>query len=146
MIVVSAGHVGATRGSGIVSSTADVLEMSVVRVIIGVVGVCVMCLLGARRRRGGMEERIVFGLYQLCGNSGSVGRVSLFGLRWCGWCRWGVGRGLGPGFGGVGWYYVCVSCECGFFCVDGRSSYPYIVLGGYMHILGAHSSRIFNLT
>ena len=29
--VVSAGHVGGTRGSGMVSSTADVLWMSVVR-------------------------------------------------------------------------------------------------------------------
>ena len=25
------------------------------------------------------------------------------------WCKWGVGRGLG-----VGWCYVCVSCESGF--------------------------------
>ena len=32
--------------------------------------------------------------------------MSVFGLRWC---RWGVGRG----FGGVGWCYVCVSCESG---------------------------------
>ena len=32
----------------------------------------------------------------------SVGRVSVFGLRWCGWCRWGVGllQGL-TGWGGV---------------------------------------------
>ena len=33
MVVVSAGHVGGTRGSGIVSSAADVLGMSVVRVM-----------------------------------------------------------------------------------------------------------------
>ena len=33
--------------------------------------------------------------------------------------------------------YVCVSCEYGFICVDGRSRYLYIVLGGYLHILGA---------
>ena len=26
-----------------------------------------------------------------------VGRVSVFGLRWCGWCRWRVGRGLEQG-------------------------------------------------
>ena len=25
----------------------------------------------------------------------------------------GVGRGLGPGSGGVWWCYVCVSCESG---------------------------------
>ena len=29
-----------------------------------------------------MDERIGFGLYQSCGNMGSVGRVSVFGLRW----------------------------------------------------------------
>ena len=30
-----------------------------------------------------MDKMIGFGLYQLCGNMGSVGRVSVFGLRWC---------------------------------------------------------------
>ena len=39
-------------------------------------------------------EWIGFGLYQSCRNMRSVGRVSVFGLRWCGWCMWGVGRGL----------------------------------------------------
>ena len=38
-----------------------------------------------------MTERIGFGLYQSCGNRASVGRVSEFGLRFCVWCRWGVG-------------------------------------------------------
>ena len=42
--MVSAGHVGGTRGSGIVSSAADVLWMSVVRGMRGVGGVCEMCL------------------------------------------------------------------------------------------------------
>ena len=41
MDVVSSGHMGGTRGSGTVSSAADVLSMSVVR---GVGGVCGMCL------------------------------------------------------------------------------------------------------
>ena len=40
------------------------------------------------------SEWIVFGFYQLCGNRGSVGRVSVFGLLYC---RWGVGRGLEQG-------------------------------------------------
>ena len=40
---------------------------------------------------------------------GCVGRVSVFWLRWCGWFRWGVGRGLGPGSGGV----VLCMCESG---------------------------------
>ena len=34
-----------------------------------------------------------FGLYQYGGDRGIVGRVSVFGLRWCGWCWWGVGEG-----------------------------------------------------
>ena len=51
MVVVSAWHVGSTRGSGIVSSEADVLGMSVVREMRGVGGVCdmSMCLV-----RGGV--------------------------------------------------------------------------------------------
>ena len=56
-----------------------------------------------------MDEIIGVGLCQSCGDRGSVGQV--FWLRWC---RWGVGRGLGPGSGAVGWCYVCVKCESGF--------------------------------
>ena len=52
-----------------------------------------------------MDEKIGFGLYQSCGNRVSVGRVSVFWLRWC---RWVGGLGL------EGWGYVCVSCESGF--------------------------------
>ena len=44
------GHMGGTRGSGIVSSAAEVLWMSVVRVVRGVCGMC-MCM--ARRGVGG---------------------------------------------------------------------------------------------
>ena len=61
-----------------------------------------------------MDEIIGFVLYQSCGDRGTVGHVSVFWLRLCGWCRWGVGRGLGPGWGAVGWCYVCVRCESGF--------------------------------
>ena len=42
--MVSAGHVGGTRDSGIVSIAADVLGMSVVRWMRGVGGVCYCCL------------------------------------------------------------------------------------------------------
>ena len=28
----------------------------------------------------------------------------------------------------VGWCHICVSCESGFFCVDDRTTYLYIVL------------------
>ena len=41
-----------------------------------------------------------------------TGGVLVFWLRWC---RWGVGRGLGQGSGAVGWCYVCVRCESGFY-------------------------------
>ena len=41
VFVVSAGHVGGTRGSGILSSASDVLGISVVR---GMRGVCEMCM------------------------------------------------------------------------------------------------------
>ena len=107
---------GGTRRSGIVSRAADVLWMSVVRVMRGVGGVCAKCVygLGRRRKRGG--ERIGFELYQSCGNRWIVGRVSVFGLRWyvCGvggecvvsvgsvWCRWGVGGAGGEWVVSVG--------------------------------------------
>ena len=42
--MVSAGYVGGTHGLGIVSSTSDVLGMSMVRGMRGVGGVCGMCL------------------------------------------------------------------------------------------------------
>ena len=48
MVVVSAGHVGGTRGSGVVSSAADVIWMSVVRGMRGVGEVCEMCMCLAR--------------------------------------------------------------------------------------------------
>ena len=48
MVVVSAGHVCCTRRSGIVSSTADVLWMSVVHGMREVGGLCEMCMCLAR--------------------------------------------------------------------------------------------------
>ena len=80
--------------------------MSVVRGMRGVGGVCEMCMCLARGGIGGeggglVDERIGIGLYQSCRNRGSVGRVSVFGLQWCGWCRWGVGKRFGPGSLGV---------------------------------------------
>ena len=50
-----------------------------------------------------MDGRIGFGLYQSSENRVSVGRVSMFELRWCVWCRCRVCRRLGPGSGRVGW-------------------------------------------
>ena len=50
---MSAGHVGGTCSSGIVSNAADMLEMSVMRGIRGVDGVNVMCMYLARGGVGG---------------------------------------------------------------------------------------------
>ena len=101
-----------TRGSGVLSSTCDVLEMSVVR---GVGGVCDMCMCLARGgvvgEGGAWMRELGLGFTNPVGTGG---HVSVFWLRWCGWCRWRVGRGVGPGSGAVGWCYVCVRCESGF--------------------------------
>ena len=47
-----------------------------------------------------MDERIGFGLYHSSGNKGSVGRVSVFGLMWCGCCMWAGVGGLDQGLEG----------------------------------------------
>ena len=44
MVVVCAGQVGGTRGSGIMSSAADVQGMSVVHGLRGIGSVCEMCM------------------------------------------------------------------------------------------------------
>ena len=99
VIVVSA-YMGDTRGSGVLASAGDVLEMSVVR---GVGGVCDMCMCLAWDRAGGVGGgRIGFGLYQFWRNMGKVVDVSVLVVvvRVGGWL-------------GLGWCYVCVCCESG---------------------------------
>ena len=86
---------GGTRGSGVLSSACDVLEISVVR---GVGGVCDMCVFGSGRDSRCWGERIGFGLYQSRRNRGKVGYVSVFWLRWF-WVG-GLGQGL-RGWGDV---------------------------------------------
>ena len=58
-----------------------------------------------------MGERIGLGRYQSCR---SVGRVSVLGLRWCGWCRWAMCGWLG--LGRVVWCYVCVIVSLDLLC------------------------------
>ena len=104
-----------TRGSGVMSNTGDVLEMSVVR---GVGGVCDMCMCLARGGVGGeggewMRE-LGLGFTNPVGTGGVLDVCLCFGCGGVGACRWGVGRGLGPGSGAVGWCYVCMRCESGF--------------------------------
>ena len=106
--MVTAGNVGDTRSSGIVSSAADVLWMTVVRGMRGVSGVCEigMCLSrggvggeGSEWMRGlglGFTNHVGTGgvlavwLYFGCGGVGGAGR------EWVG----GLDRGL------EGWYGV----------------------------------------
>ena len=80
-----------------------------------------MCL-----ARGG--EWIGFGLTNTVG-TGGVLDVSVFWLRRC---RWGVGRGLYQGIEGM---VLCLSeLRVWIICVDCRSRYLCIVLGGYLRI------------
>ena len=108
--MVSAVHVGGTRGTGIVSRVSDVLWMR------GVGEVCEMCMCLARGGVGGEGGECMRGLGLDFTNPVRTGGV-LDGCL-CLVCG-GVGGewvvGLGPGSGGVGWCYVCVTCESGFF-------------------------------
>ena len=104
--MVSAGHVGGTRGLGIVSSTADVLWMSVMRGMRGIGGVCEMRL--ALGGVGGVEGDLMRGLGLVITNPVGTGKlldvclcfgcggVGGFGEEWVG----GLDQGL-EGRGGV---------------------------------------------
>ena len=93
---------------------------------------CVRCVcvgLGRRVRRGGEWMKglgLGFtnhvgtgGVLDVCLGCGGVGGLG---------GQWGVGRRLDAGL--EGWCYVFVSCDVWIICVDGRSRYLYIVLGG----------------
>ena len=52
---------------------------------------------GVDRERSEWMKGLGLGFTNPVGTGGwCVGRVSVFWLRRCGWCRWGVNRGLGP--------------------------------------------------
>ena len=98
-----------SRGSGIVSSADDVLEMSVVRGMRRVGGVCEMCMCLARGGVGGEWMRGL-GL----GFTNPVGTGGVCEMCMC-LARGGVGgewmRGLGLGFTNtVGTGGVCMGC------------------------------------
>ena len=65
--------IGGTRGSGVLSCAGNVFKMSVV---IGVGGVCDMCMCLARGGVGSVGERIGCGFYQSWMNRGKEGYVS----------------------------------------------------------------------
>ena len=110
--VVSA-HMGGTRGSGVVHSACDMLEISVVRGV-GVM-TCACVSIGA-----GWEVLVVRGL-----GLGLTNPRETWGIKWemclCFGCAGvggigEVGERLVPGSGRVGWCYVCVVCESGSLC------------------------------
>ena len=127
--MVIAGHVGGTRGPGIVSSAADVLWMSVGFEELVEYVRCVCVWLGA--------AWVVRGLGLDFINPGGTG--GLFDVCLC----FGCGDVGGVGGEWVGaltrvWKGVVVLCLCEepvcIICVDGRSRYLCIVLGGYLRI------------
>ena len=85
VVNLSSGHeyVRGTRRSGIVSSAADVLGMSMVCGMRGVGGVCEICMCLARGGVGDewMKE-LGLGFTNLVGTGGVLEDVCLFGLRW----------------------------------------------------------------
>ena len=106
-VVAVSAYMGGTRGSGVLASAADVLEVSVVRCVGGVYDMC-MCLFGSGREVLGVEWVTVLGLgftnsggtwekwdMCLCFGCGGVDGV---GGEWVAW--------LGPGSGRV------VLCLC----------------------------------
>ena len=72
-VVAVSAYMSGTRGSGVLSSAGDVLEMSVVR---GVGGVCDMCKCFARGGVGGVGGEWVTGLGLGFTNSGGTRRQS----------------------------------------------------------------------
>ena len=47
---------------------------------------------------------------------GPGGVLDVCRVFWLRWCRWGVGMGLGPGWGAVGWCYVLLSSSSLSIC------------------------------
>ena len=87
---------------------------------------------GRRRRRGGERMRgLGLGLTNPVGTGGVLEVCRCLGCGGVGGKWVGVWKS-----GGVG--SLCELCVW-IICVDGRSRYVYIVLGGYLRILGAPS-------
>ena len=98
--MVGAGHAGGTRGSGIVSGAADVLWMGVVCGMIGVGGVCeiCMCMRLALGGVGGEWGEWMRGLFM--GFTNPVGTEGVLDVCLCFGCG-GVGGVGGEWIGGL---------------------------------------------
>ena len=111
MVAVSP-YMGGAHGSGVLYSACDVLEISVVR---GVGGMCGMCMCLARGRMEGVGGEWVTGLGLGFTNSGGTWGIGICVCVGCGGVggdggKWGR---LGTGSWRLGWCYVCVCCESG---------------------------------
>ena len=93
-VVAVSAYMGGTRGSGVLTSAGDVLEISVVR---GVGGVYDMCMCLARGVVGGVGGEWVTGLGLSFTNSGGTwgsgvclcfGCGGVGGVRESGWAAW----------------------------------------------------------
>ena len=98
--MVSAGHVGGTRGLGIVSSATDLLWMSVVRGMRGVGGVCEMCMCSTRSGVCGIGGKWMRGLG--LGFTNPVGTGGVLDMCLCFGCGEEWRGGLDQGLDGCG--------------------------------------------
>ena len=125
--------IGGTHCSSVLSSADDVLEVSVVHAVRGIGELCEMCMCLARDEAG---SEWVWGL-----GLGFTNPVGISGVKDVCLCHSGVGGAGGEwihGFDqGLERWGGVMSVWVWIICVDGRSIYLYIVIGGYMHILGA---------
>ena len=101
--MVSTGHVRGTRGSGIVSSTDDVLWMSVVCGMRGLGGLCEMCLAGdgVGGEEGEWMRGSSLGFTNPVGTGGVLDMCLCLGCGGVEWV-WGLDQGL------EGWVVLCV--------------------------------------
>ena len=138
-VVAVSAYMGGTRVSGVLSGAGDVLEMSVVR---GGGGVCDMCKCLARGGVGVVGAEWVTGLVWALPIMKEHGenRICVCVLVAVVWV---VLEESGRAAWARVWEGGVVLCLCVLFewilCVDGRSRYLYIVLGGYLRILDAPS-------
>ena len=102
-VVAVSAYMGGTRGSGVLSSAGDLIEMSVVS---GVGGVCDMCMCLARGGVGGVGCEWVAGLGLGFTNSGATwGNLHMCLCFGCG------------GVGGVGGEWVVGLCQGPQLCL-----------------------------
>ena len=109
-VVEVSAYMGGTRGSGVLASADDVLEMSVVRGVGGVCDMCSMCLArgGVRGVGGELVTGLDLGFTNYGGTWGKWDMCRCFCYGGVGGVVGRVGGRIGPGSGMVGWYYVCV--------------------------------------